>query len=94
MNHRILFVLVFLTAAAAAQDIPTLTLSTRVVAVAAVVRAKDGHPVGGLAREDFELREDGKPQEIRYFFQGSTTRSSRRPTGCLARSEAGAPWCC
>jgi Ca-activated chloride channel family protein len=51
--------------------VTTLRLQARLVDVATVVRDKSGQPVGGLAKDDFLLRQDGQPQEIRYFSQGS-----------------------
>ncbi|MEO5924886.1 MAG: VWA domain-containing protein [Bryobacteraceae bacterium] len=41
--------------------------SVRVVNVFVTVRNKKGELVRGLKREDFELREDGRNQPIRYF---------------------------
>jgi len=43
------------------------TSSVRVVNVFVTVRDKQGELVHGLTREDFELREDGRKQSIRYF---------------------------
>lgn len=67
--------LLLLASAARAQEpaqepVTTLKLQARIVAMAAVVRDKAGRPVGGLGKEDFVLKEDGKPQEVRYFSQG------------------------
>lgn len=56
----------------AAQSITTLKVQTRIVAVSAIVRDKSGQPVSGLTRDDFLLKEDGKPQAIRYLSQGSS----------------------
>jgi Ca-activated chloride channel family protein len=55
--------------AAPADAEPTVTLhvTSRVVAISAVVKAKDGTPVQGLTRDDFSLKQDGKDQAIRYF---------------------------
>jgi Ca-activated chloride channel homolog len=60
-------------AASPAQDppIPTLKVQTTLVAVSAIARDKAGQPVTGLTRESFLLKQDGKPQTIRYFSQGS-----------------------
>jgi Ca-activated chloride channel family protein len=57
-----------------AQDatVTTLKVDTRLVAVSAIVRNKIGAPVGGLTRGDFVLKQDGKPQQITYFSQGSS----------------------
>jgi Ca-activated chloride channel family protein len=51
--------------------IATLTLKTNLVAVQAVVLDSRGDPVRGLTKDDFSLKQDGKPQEIRYFSQDS-----------------------
>jgi Ca-activated chloride channel family protein len=54
------------------QPLPTLKLSTRIVAVSAVVLDSRGEPVRDLTKDDFILKQDGKEQEIRYFSQDST----------------------
>ncbi|SNT33399.1 Ca-activated chloride channel family protein [Granulicella rosea] len=54
------------------EPIATLKVGTRVVAVAAVVRDKRGELVNGLGKDDFILKQDGKPVDIHYFSQGST----------------------
>ena len=41
--------------------------STQVVALDIVVADTKGHPVKGVPREDFIVKEDGKPQAINYF---------------------------
>jgi VWFA-related protein len=53
------------------QPITTLKVTTRVVEISAVVKSKTGEPEGGLTKDDFILKQDGKPQPIRYFSQGS-----------------------
>jgi VWFA-related protein len=53
------------------QPITTLKVTTRVVEISAVVKSKNGQPEGGLTKDDFILKQDGKPQPIRYFSQGS-----------------------
>ena len=55
------------------QDGPvtTLTVATRVVEIAAVVKSKDGSPRGGMTKDDFVLKQDGKEEPIHYFSQGS-----------------------
>lgn len=45
--------------------------STRVVSVSAVVLDSHGLPVRDLPKEDFALKQDGKPQQIRYFSEDS-----------------------
>lgn len=46
---------------------PVLRVDTRLVLVDVVVTGKKGEPLAGLAREEFVLEEDGKPQEIAVF---------------------------
>jgi VWFA-related protein len=45
----------------------TLRVRTQVVAVDVVVTDSQGHPVKGLQQKDFAVKEDGKPQGLRYF---------------------------
>ena len=49
----------------------TLKVFTRLVAISAVVKSKDGEPKTGLTKDDFVLKQDGKEVPIRYFSQGS-----------------------
>src|ERR1700722_17198285 len=53
----------------AAESLSSLTLrgSTRMVLVDAVVTDGSGKPQTGLTADDFEIREDGKPQNINSF---------------------------
>lgn len=44
---------------------------TDVVHVPVIVTAKNGEPVTGLRREDFVLWEDGRPQRLDFFAEGS-----------------------
>jgi Ca-activated chloride channel family protein len=53
------------------QPITTLKVTTRVVAISAIVKSKDGEPKGGLTKDDFVLKQDGKEEPIHYFSQGS-----------------------
>ncbi len=46
---------------------PVFKVQTEVVNVYAVVKDKKGRLVPDLTRNDFELTEDGTPQQIRYF---------------------------
>lgn len=48
-----------------------LRVSSRVVAISAVVKSKDGQPKTGLTKDDFVLKQDGREEPIRYFSQGS-----------------------
>lgn len=51
----------------------TLKVTTNVVNVYAVVMDKKGHLIPNLNKEDFELTEDGQPQEIKYFSRATDT---------------------
>jgi Ca-activated chloride channel family protein len=55
-----------LSPALAAQE-PTLRVDVKLVSVFVNVTDRNGALVGGLAREDFALFEDGRPQEIAVF---------------------------
>ncbi|HJY05131.1 MAG TPA: VWA domain-containing protein [Bryobacteraceae bacterium] len=50
---------------------PTFSTDVKVVNVFATIRDKDGHIVTNLAKDDFTLLEDGRPQTIRYFARQS-----------------------
>jgi len=50
-----------------AQQTPTFSTDVNVVTLLATARDKDGHIVSDLAKDDFTLQEDGRPQTIRYF---------------------------
>jgi VWFA-related protein len=51
----------------------TLKVSTEVVNVYAVVEDKKKHLISDLKKEDFEVQEDGVPQQIRYFSRETDT---------------------
>lgn len=53
----------------------TLKMTSRLVDVGAVVYDKKGRPVRDLKQDDFELYDNGRKQQIRYFneFGGSST---------------------
>jgi Ca-activated chloride channel family protein len=56
-----------LAAALAAQETPTFRADVRLVNVIATVRNQKGDLVGTLQKEDFDIRDNGAVQEIRYF---------------------------
>ena len=62
------------------QDDTTIRIETELVQVEAIVTDKSGKLVRDLKREDFELKEDGKSQEISYFSLGTSTRPARWAT--------------
>ncbi|MBL8206639.1 MAG: VWA domain-containing protein [Blastocatellia bacterium] len=59
------------------QDDATIRIETELVQVEAIVTDKSGKLVRDLKREDFELKEDGKPQELSHFSVGTSTRPAR-----------------
>jgi VWFA-related protein len=52
---------------AAPSQAPIFRTTTREVVVDVVVTKNNGEPVAGLGKQDFALREDGKPQIIDFF---------------------------
>ncbi len=73
---RILLASLFftLTLSAFAQDKPkekaedeTIKLATQLIEVRAVVTDKQGKVIEGLSKDDFELLENNKPQEVSFF---------------------------
>ncbi|MBV9033372.1 MAG: VWA domain-containing protein [Acidobacteriaceae bacterium] len=67
----VLFPAVRILARGGTQQSPTFSTDVRVVNVFATVRDKDGKVVRDLAKEDFSLLEDGRPQTIQYFSRQS-----------------------
>jgi VWFA-related protein len=52
---------------------------TNVVTVRVVVRDRNGHPVGDLRKEEFELRDNGQPQTISSFSVERPTTAALQP---------------
>jgi VWFA-related protein len=51
---------------------PVFKSSTRLVTVNAVVQGKDGSPLTGLTKSNFQLLDNGEPQQIVVFSEAST----------------------
>lgn len=66
-RFRIAAIALLLVGATVAAQTPTITSNVRVVNVLATVRDKKGNIVNTLAKDDFSLDEDGRPQTIKYF---------------------------
>jgi len=49
------------------ESTPAFHASSRLVVVNAVVADRDGNPMSGLDRDDFQLLEDGKTQQLQVF---------------------------
>jgi VWFA-related protein len=64
-------------AAPRAQQTPIFKSTTALVEVDAIILNKDGQFVPGLKAEDFELREEGKPQQIQQFYMVTHDRAQR-----------------
>jgi VWFA-related protein len=57
------------------EETPTFQSSVNLVRVPVVVRDKQGHAVGSLRKEDFQLTDRGKPQSIAQFaLEGSAAQ--------------------
>ncbi|MBS1811550.1 MAG: VWA domain-containing protein [Acidobacteria bacterium] len=59
------------------QDEPTIRIETELVQIEVTVTDKAGKIVRNLKREDFELKEDGKAQDISYFSVGTASTPAR-----------------
>ncbi len=69
-RRRLVLAVIFLLAAGLpqwGQQEPTFSTDVKVVNVLATVRDKQGRIAKDLAKDDFLLEEDGRPQAIRYF---------------------------
>jgi len=66
MKPSALFVLILIATLAQAQQ-PTFRSGAHTVAVYATVAQKDGRLITDLARDAFEIKDDGKPQPITVF---------------------------
>ncbi len=53
------------------QQITTLKVVTRLVAISAVVKSKDGEAAANLTKDDFTLKQDGKQVPIQYCSRGA-----------------------
>ena len=87
-------VLLVLAGAAAVQAQPDQTfidtLDVQVVEVDVVVTDRNGRPVRGLTRDDFELYVDGEPVEITNFFESELLGQPAEPADPAAPPAAGA----
>ncbi|HKV42571.1 MAG TPA: VWA domain-containing protein, partial [Blastocatellia bacterium] len=59
-------------------------LKTQLVEVIAVVTSKQGRPVTGLSKEDFDVRENGRTQEVSFFSSASDANGPSRQQQPLA----------
>ena len=68
------------TAPAETAPVATFKVSTKAVVVDVVVTDSKGHPIRGLSQQDFQLMEDNKPQNIRYFREFNDKDESPAPS--------------
>ncbi|MFN7927546.1 MAG: VWA domain-containing protein [Blastocatellia bacterium] len=59
------------------QDDTTIRIETELVQIEVIVTDKAGKPVRDLKREDFEVKEDGKVQDVSYFSIGTINTPAR-----------------
>jgi VWFA-related protein len=71
---------VAITAPGSAQQ-PTFPSRVELVTVDVVVVDRQGNPVEGLTRDDFTIREEGRPQAVAAFEAVSLPRSASAPPG-------------
>jgi hypothetical protein len=55
----------------------TIRVSTKAVVVDVVVTDNKGHPVKGLSQQDFQVMEDGKGQDVRFFREFSDLEEAK-----------------
>src|SRR5689334_20285938 len=48
-------------------ETPIIRITTTLVQIDATVTNKNGKPVTGLTKSDFQILQDGKPRDITYF---------------------------
>ena len=64
----------------------TLRVASRLVDVGVVAYDKKGHPVKDLKSEDFEIYDNGRKQELRYFSQAAAPAPAALPDQPVASS--------
>ena len=67
-GNRLVTALLFLAATAAHAQVVE-SIEVRVTSVDVVVTDRDGKPVTGLTKDDFEILEDKRPQKITNFYE-------------------------
>ena len=67
---------------------PTIRIATELIQIEVIVTDKAGKPVRDLKQADFELKQDGKPQDVSYFSFGTATQPARWITAEPQRREA------
>src|SRR3954452_21265494 len=90
LPSALLALVIAAAAPSAQQKRPTFRANTQLVSVDVIVRDGSGAVVKGLTADDFEVTEDGKPQEIRSFTYAEISDRPRpaQSVDLLAAAEA------
>jgi VWFA-related protein len=70
------------------QEVPSFPSEVELITVDAVVVDAAGRPVSGLTKDDFVVKEDGKPQSIASFEAFATPETAADATGAGAAADA------
>jgi len=62
-----------------AQQTQTIKVNSQLVEINVVALGRDGQPVGDLTKDDFEILDNGKPQEVRFFALEAKTEHAAAP---------------
>jgi VWFA-related protein len=91
MSSKLIVVIPLLSVLSAAQQHPDASPKfkgkSELVLVSAIVLDKHGNHVTGLTKNDFQILEDNKPQEIKVFDEVQTTTGAIRKTTLLSPNE-------
>jgi VWFA-related protein len=70
-----------------AQKPPIIRSATRVVNINALVIDRQGHPVLGLTKDDFQILDNGQPEKTAFFSSGEDKTAANNSTRSLAPGE-------
>src|SRR5690348_9018739 len=69
---------------------PGIKVEVRIVLLDVVVTNDNGAPVNGLAKDQFEVWEDGAPQSLSFFEEHARSRPAPEPAQTAARESPAA----
>ncbi|MCE5311029.1 MAG: VWA domain-containing protein [Acidobacteriales bacterium] len=78
-GFRFGLLLLCICACAAGQEQPVLRVTTRLVEIHVIANDHRGQPVRDLTKDDFILKDRGKPQQIRFFSMETAGQRGRAP---------------
>ena len=88
MLHRTIFVALFLLAGFAPLSAQFVeSIEVRVTNVDVVVTDRNGNPVEGLTKDDFEVSEDGKAQSITNFYEIRAPKTAVAEAAAVPQAE-------